>query len=81
MPAGVKDRRGATDTAVHTPDNERLSLFPELRCTATPSLTPTETQPYFAAGTGITPFRAISNLPTSPTGTSTAAFRAGSHSA
>lgn len=62
-------------------DNERLSLFPELRCTATPSLTPTETQPYFAAGTGITPFRAISNLPTSPTGTSTAAFRAGSHSA
>lgn len=57
-----------------TPDKHPLSLLPVLKCTATLSLALAEIQPYWAAETGITPFRRISNLPASPTGTSTVAF-------
>lgn len=62
------------------PDESSLSSPPKKRRTGVRGMTLAETHPY-SVEAGITPFRTISILPTSPTGTSTAAFRIGSHSA
>jgi len=75
------DRQDQLGASAPYPDKSSLSLLPALKCTAPLSLAFAEIQPYWAVGTGITPFRRISNLPTSPTGTSAVAFRAWSHSA